>query len=314
MKKGKISDAKDAIKRIEAGTYNAILPKGVEGYSGKKLIATLHALTELFCNNSNAYLELGVFRGLTLLSNAFANPSVPCYGIDNFSLFDERGKNLSTIKAHVKRLTLKNVNIINRDFDDALDTLEKYIGKKKVGVFFVDGPHDYRSQLVPLLKIVPYMAEECAIVIDDANYPHVRQATNDFLRSHPDFALLLEAYTPKHVANMNDKEKKDAMAGWWNGVNVIVRDPKGTIRRSFVKEQNRNLYFASHDVFRHEFAEIAFDVMKLVQSLADSKPSGEAEILEQLKQLIHEYRKKNPARFRHQNTYSSELPKFKLHD
>lgn len=311
--KGKIIRARDAMCRIEEGNGGEPDTNGLEGYSGKKLIATLHALTDIFCGDDAAYLEIGVFRGLTLLSNAYAHPGIECYGIDNFSLFDEKGKNLSIITRHIERLKIGNTKIIDRDFDDALDVLPKHIGKKRIGVFFIDGPHDYRSQLVALLKIVPHLSEECAIVIDDSNYAHVRQANNDFLKTHPDFALLMEAYTKKHIANMNEKEKAGAIAGWWDGVNVLVRDSKKTIPRKFAHEESRKLYFTSHDVFRHEYAEIAPELLKLTQRLSKSGRDGDAEILREMKRLIAGHRKKYPGRFPHQNTYSEKLPKFLLH-
>ena len=316
MKNVKIARAAQAIKGIHAGEITSVAVPGVEGYSGKKLIASLQQLTQLFCTNGTAYLELGVFRGLTLISNAHANPGVPCYGIDNFSLFDDEDdehKNLSIIQNHLKRLKMKNVAIINSDFDDALDSLGTYIGKQKVGVFFVDGPHDYRSQLVPLLKIVPYLADECAIVVDDANYPHVRQATNDFLRANPDFALLAQAYTSKHIANMSAKEKEQASASWWDGVNIIVRDGTHAIERKFATEQQKHLFPASHDLFRHELATIAFDLLKLAQRLADAKQHEGAGIVKEMKRLVQDHRTKHPDVFPHRNTYSSTLPAFAVH-
>lgn len=313
MGKNQVQAAVRALERIESGTEVGTSASGVQGYSGAKLIAALGRLTEIFCGVGAAYLELGVFRGLTLLSNAYANPGVPCYGIDNFSLFDEDGKNLSIVRGHIKRLKIKNATVIDRDFDDALDSLAKYIGKRKIGVFLVDGPHDYRSQIVPLLKIVSFLADECVIVVDDANYPHVRQATNDFLKTHPDFALLMEAYTPKHIANMNAKEKEAAIAGWWDGVNVMVRDPGKTIPRAFAKEDQRQIYPVAHEVFRHEFAEIAPELLKLAGRLADGRPNEGAETVKAMKRLIQGHRRKHPGRFHHQNTYSEKLPAFRLY-
>lgn len=271
----------------------------LEGFSGKKIIATLQGITKILCEDS-VYLEIGVFRGLTLLSNAFENKKVPCCGIDNFSLFDAERNNRRIIETNINQLGLSNVNIIDRDYEDALGSLTDYIGAKKVGVFFVDGPHDYRSQLVSLLWIVPHLADNCAIIIDDANYSHVRQATNDFLRTFPDFALIAEAYTPKHPANMNDEEKRNALNGWWNGINIIVRDPERLISRKLAKEDNKKLHFASHDIFRHEFADVAFDIMRLAQ-LAK---------FDELKKLIAKHKSDYPEFFEHQNTFSDSLTRF----
>ncbi|MBK7410887.1 MAG: class I SAM-dependent methyltransferase [Saprospirales bacterium] len=47
--------------------------------------------------------------------------------------------------------------VINQDYEDALENLKTHIGEKKVGLFFIDGPHDYRSQLMCLLLIQPFL-------------------------------------------------------------------------------------------------------------------------------------------------------------
>jgi predicted O-methyltransferase YrrM len=274
----------------------------LKGMSGKKLIYTLHSLTKLLCGDNVIYLEIGVFRGLTLISNSYYNQNVLCYGIDNFSLFDQDKQNISIINENVNKFNLLNTMIINLDYEVALDALNNYIGDNKVGVFFVDGAHDYRSQLVPLLRIIPYLAENAVVIIDDANYPHVRQATNDFLKSNHDFALLFEAYTTKHPSNMNKNEEFESLDGWWNGVNILIKDQKNLIKRNFVKEDMKHLYFNSHDIFRHEFADIAFELIKLVQ---------ENKTIE-IEELVKNHRLKNKNLFKHQNTYSSELTKYNL--
>ena len=113
------------------------------------------------------------------------------------------------------------------DYEFALDNLNKFLKKdEKVGVFFIDGPHDYRSQLIPLLKIEKYLTNKSIIIIDDANYAHVRQATKDFLSINNSFKLLYEAYTESHVANLEESKKQNILDGWWNGVNIIVKDEK----------------------------------------------------------------------------------------
>ena len=60
----------------------------IVGFSGKKLFNTLVGLTENLKEN-DIYLEIGVYRGKTLLTNAASNPHIRCVGIDNFSLFNE---------------------------------------------------------------------------------------------------------------------------------------------------------------------------------------------------------------------------------
>lgn len=294
----------EKIKNVLTDTQNEINVNklDLDGFSGNKLLHTLHSLTSLICSDNVVYLEIGVFRGLTLLTNSNRNKSVKCYGIDNFSLFDENSQNKKFIKNKTKEFNLGNCFLIDSDYEDALDNLSSYIGNSKIGVYFIDGAHDYRSQLVSLLQIKPFLTDDSIIIIDDANYPHVRQATNDFLKSHPEFALLFEAYTKSHPSNMTDLEYETvAKNGWWNGVNIIVNDSSNHLQRTFTKETNKDLYFATHDIFRNKFAKISYDIIKLAQY---SK-------FEEITKLMNEH--SNSANlFEHQNTYSEFLSEFNL--
>jgi len=285
----------------------------LSGYSGRKLIRCLLETSRILCSQDRIYLELGVFQGLTLISSAIANRDVPCFGIDNFSLFNEGRKNLSIVESRIAATNAANAKIINLDYEDALRNLDRYIGDRKVGVFFVDGPHDYRSQLLPILLAKPHLAENCAIFVDDSNYAHVRQANSDFLRTNPEFAMLFEAYTPAHIANMGPADKEEVIAGWWNGLNVMVRDPDGLIPRTFPREDAKHLHVESHEVFRHEFAELACPALMAAQAALDAPEEAAAQAAARLKSAMMEHRRKYPGRFRHQNTYSNGLPAFRLH-
>ena len=289
--------------------FNGILT----GFSGEKLMHCLQGFTRALCDKDTVYVEIGVFQGLTLLSNAAANPGIDCFGIDNFSLFNEGKGNFALVQERMRKLAVTNATIINADYEEALHYLSSHIGGRKVGVFFVDGPHDYRSQLLPLLLAKPYLADNCVIVVDDSNYAHVRQANGDFLRSEPDFALLFEAYTRAHVANLAPAEKAEVAAGWWNGVNVMVRDPSRLVPRAFPPEHAKHLYVESHETFRHEFAELAFPALKAAQTMLDGTPEQADQALSGLKAALLEARRVHPGRFKNQNTYSEVLPGFKLH-
>jgi hypothetical protein len=301
------------IRESAEGKFSPAEIDGLTGLSGRKLMHCLQRFSGLLCNEDAVYVELGVFQGLTLISNALINPKIECFGIDNFSLFNEGKKNLSIVEGRFAKYSVGNARIINLDYEEALLNLSRYLGNRKIGVFFVDGPHDYRSQLLPLLLSKPYLAESCAIVVDDSNYAHVRQANCDFLRSHPEFALLFEAYTPAHVANLKPEDKEDVIAGWWNGVNIIVRDSLHLLPREFPVEDAKHLYVESHEVFRHEFAELAFPALVAAQALLDASPEEAENAKAKLKAAMLEHRRNHPERFKNQNTYSRHLPASKIH-
>jgi len=285
----------------------------LDGFSGKKLFNTIVGLTQNLKGN-NIYLEIGVYRGKTLLTNAASNPHVRCVGIDNFSLFNESKTNKEIVEKKIKELNLKNVELLDMDYEFALDNLNKFLKKdEKVGVFFIDGPHDYRSQLIPLLKIEKYLTSKSIIIIDDANYAHVRQATKDFLSINNSFKLLCEAYTESHVANLEEVKKQNVLDGWWNGVNIIIKDEKNYLEKNLpqINKENRDFHFLTHDFMRSRYIEINHELMSLITKLKN-EPFNDRDIIEKIKILIKSHERNFPNRYKHQNTYSNDLTNFKL--
>jgi len=203
-----------------------------EGYTGYRIIKLLQDFTRLFSGKKNiCYLEIGVFKGLTLNSVAIENPSIPCIGVDNFSQFDKDNSNKNCVIQTAKELKNDNISLIVNDFEEFLNTGDG-LRKNKIGVYFFDGPHDYRSQLVGLMQAVPHLAQGAIIVVDDCNYPHVRKANKDFLKAFPAFKLVLEVLTDAHPL-VHSKPMKKYKETWWNGIDVIVHDPDDRLELNF---------------------------------------------------------------------------------
>ncbi|MCH9017297.1 MAG: class I SAM-dependent methyltransferase [Chloroflexi bacterium] len=117
------------------------------------------------------------------------------------------GENKKIVTGRLEKFGVANAALIDSDFEDAFEGLDTHLGGRKVGVYFIDGPHDYRSQMVCLLAGLKHLHDRAVIVIDDANYPDVRQSTADFLAGHPDFKMVFEAYSPAHPANLNEVDR-----------------------------------------------------------------------------------------------------------
>ncbi len=247
---------------------------GITGYSGMKIIALLRHFTRLLGDGSCAYVEVGVFQGLTLLSVAHAAPTVPVFGIDNFSQFDPENENRGLVESRRASLGLENVTLIDRDYELALASLRDHIGSRDVAVYFIDGPHDYRSQMMCLELMLPYLAENAVIIVDDSNYEHVRQANADFLRTRPEFALLFEAYTGTHPSNMEDRQHSDATSGWWNGINVLVCDPTHQLERIYPEtSSDRIRYVNDHVVHSEQNGDLAPEAVALANAVLSWNPA-----------------------------------------
>jgi len=256
---GTTTSGRDHIERVleiiqdteDNGLLTDLRADGLSGISGLKTVGVLQRLAHLFAGEAEAcYLEIGVFQGLTLVSTALAAPTLPCFGIDNFATLDSDGKNQSIVRERLDRL--------DTDLDGC-----------KVAVYFVDGPHDYRSQLVCLLAGLRHLHERAVIVIDDANYADVRWSTRDFLTGHPEFKMVFDAYSPAHPANMTADEKAVFEAGWLNGVQILVRDPDGDLPAMLppTVSSERTLYLNEWLAHRLRLAELAPEALTLAAAV-----------------------------------------------
>lgn len=301
----------DLIECIKAAERNGVLnrPSNLTGFSGNKIIGALQRFPAVYSNQEKVcYLEVGVFQGLTLLSVASACKTLSCYGIDNFAYFDPENKNLNTIQKKTSEFGLTNVDIINRDYEDALENLDEDIGGNKVAVYFIDGPHDYRSQLMCLELALPYLHDRAIVLVDDSNYRHVRQANRDFLVTHPEWKLLFEAYTTCHPQNMNSEDEKEARKGWWNGVNVLVRDPIGELPTMYPPtERSRQVFENEHIIHAAKIAEIAPEAILLVQAFYRLNIVKTIRSFLRLFVLFFRNRKMFKGRYKHANTHSEGL-------
>jgi hypothetical protein len=234
----------------------------------------------------------------------------PAIGIDNFSQFDADGTNRAEAMRVLERNGLRNARIIDADFEDAIDELLATEMRSRVGLFFIDAAHDYRSQFVALLKARDLVAPSGVIVVDDANYAHVRQSTKDFLDHFPEYALVFEAYTRAAPMNLPEAERAAARDGWGNGVHVIHHDPDGRFERLVPGTLDKSMFEASHEVMRHGLGPIAAEVLARCSELADleSEDPGLDRSVTELRNLVLAHRAANPDLFIHRNTYSSGLP------
>lgn len=256
------------IKEAEENPYD-YSKDGLTGFSGKKIVSLLRNFAGKMVNTNDTYLEIGVYRGLTLLSVATGVPEFEVFGIDNFAFFDKEGKNMAIFQERKKSLNAGNARIINCDYEDALEHLPDFTGNKKAVLCFVDGPHDYRSQILSLLLIKPHLADNAVIVVDDCNYRHVRQANRDFLITNPQFRLIFQKYTEAHPGNLNGSKRREAEDGWWNGINILMKDDDNLFSPFYPPTiRKRTLFENDHHIHTSKFPEAHRKYSALINMLA----------------------------------------------
>ena len=259
----------------------------LSGFSGNKLLGALQRTTNLL-DSSQVYCEIGVFQGMSLVSVAAANPEVTCIGIDNFALFDAEKKHRKIIEERAHKAQCSNIILIESDYEKSLDQLQEQLCGRKIGVFFIDGPHDYRSQFMCLMLFKEFLSENAVVFVDDSNYSHVRQANSDFLKTNKDCTLIYEKYTHKHPNNMNNEELAAARDGWWNGINIIFYSTKMTSQQVLpVTYSDRLLHENEHILHSMKYAEVAPAAVRLASTLKPLNIRSFIKALIVLKNEVH---------------------------
>jgi predicted O-linked N-acetylglucosamine transferase (SPINDLY family) len=162
------------------------------------------------------YCEIGTYRGSTLVGALLNQGDRLAYAVDNFSEFDD-GQTFAALLDNLSHFNLEDqVYFCNQDFQEFLLQLKEIETNNNIGVYFYDGAHDYRSTLMGLLLVRPFLADRALIILDDANWKTVQQAIWDFIATSPEATVLLELATP--VARHES---------FWNGIWVLGWQQKG---------------------------------------------------------------------------------------
>lgn len=181
----------------------------VKGMTSSNVLQLLNCAVGCL-EDGEVYGEIGCFQGASLIGALLGNANRLACAADNFAEFDPKRENEAALMRNLEAFHLRaQVRFEPIGFEEFLLNLRG--SATKLGVYFYDGAHDYRSQLLGLLLAVPLLAKRALIVIDDSNWPAVRQATWDFLAAHSECRVLFELPTP---ANRHPS--------FWNGLLVLA--------------------------------------------------------------------------------------------
>lgn len=151
------------------------------GGTSARIAKTLNFATCLL-DPGEIYLEVGVFRGFTLLSAAYLN-NKPCYGIDNFDVkVVHPAFTAEQVKGELARnmamFANGNAHVIENDFRAVTEV------PGKIGVLFVDGKHTSLDVLDNLRWAEPFLADDAIILFDDVTLNEVDLAIKGWWFDH----------------------------------------------------------------------------------------------------------------------------------
>lgn len=166
-------------------------------------VAFLLAMAVQALPPDQAYLNIGVWHGFSLLAGMLARPQGLCLGVDNFSEF---GAPRAAFLARYEAWRGPQHRFYDSDYRRffATETLPP------IGVYFYDGPHTVQDQRLGLELAEPHLADAALVFVDDSDRPEVREPTLAFLAAHPQYRLLADFRTASQ-----------AHPTWWNGLMIL---------------------------------------------------------------------------------------------
>jgi hypothetical protein len=170
---GRIWDAFVTSLALDSNLPNHILD--LSGMSGRKYRRFINHLVHATPNA--AYLEIGSWAGSTACAAMVGN-NVRILCIDNWSQFrgpkDEFEKNVASVKNG-----RTDFHFVESDF--------RLVDYRDFGlpfnIYLFDGPHQYQDQYDGIVVAQPALANIYVLIVDDWNWPSVRQGTQDALRA-----------------------------------------------------------------------------------------------------------------------------------
>jgi len=155
--------------------------------------------------HDEVYVEVGCYKGASIVGAARGNSSAKIFACDNFSKFDGTE---DILKRNVERYARGQVEFFNLESRNFLRAAPWR--PARVGAYFYDGGHSFADQFEGLQYALPSFADDALVIIDDTNKREARSADALFARMVPGFQLVLDLRTPRNHHPT-----------WWNGVQVF---------------------------------------------------------------------------------------------
>jgi predicted O-linked N-acetylglucosamine transferase (SPINDLY family) len=167
----------------------------VEGMTTANLLQLLNwAVTCL--EPGEAYCEVGCWQGASLIGALLYQDDRLAYAVDNFSHHDPQATNLSTLTENLLQFGVdEQVLFCYQDFQEFFRELAQVEDRQPIGVYHYDAASDYRSLMMGLLMVRPFLAERALIIVSNRNSAAVQQAISDFVQATPACASLLDLPT-----------------------------------------------------------------------------------------------------------------------
>jgi predicted O-methyltransferase YrrM len=155
-----------------------------------------------------AYVEVGVFHGASLIAAMLGNEAKRFVGIDSFAFWDAT---LEKVQANLTRHGLTPPELV---VGDAFELVRAgAVADTPIGVWYYDANHAYEAQLEGLRIAEPWLVPGALVIVDDTDWGNVARAMDDYLT---------EQSRVRRVLTIDGKSRSAPQ--WWEGMQVLVWD------------------------------------------------------------------------------------------
>jgi len=185
----------------------APIAEGIENLARENNLALLN-LAARCLDPDEAYVEVGVFHGASLISAMLGNEGKRFVGIDSF---DFRDATLEKVEANLADYDLPRPELL---VGDAFALVPGgALGDAAIGVWYYDASHSYEAQLDGLRIAEPLLVPGALVVVDDTDWDDVARAMDDYLEAQP---------RARRILTIDGKDR--GFPHWWEGMQVLVWD------------------------------------------------------------------------------------------
>jgi predicted O-methyltransferase YrrM len=185
----------------------APIAEEVENLARENNLALLNLAARLL-GPGEAYVEVGVFHGASLIAAMLGNEGKRFLGIDSFEF---RDASLEKVEANLARYGLELPEIVVGDAFELVPggALEDVV----IGVWYYDASHSYEAQVEGLRIAEPHLAPGALVIVDDTDWDDVERAMDDYVVSQT---------RARRVLTIDGKSR--GAPQWWEGMQVLVWD------------------------------------------------------------------------------------------
>jgi predicted O-methyltransferase YrrM len=182
----------------------------VENLASENVLALLNLAASCLAPDE-AYVEVGVLHGASLIAATLGDEDKRIVGIDNFSF---RNGSAARVEENFSRFGLPKPELLIGDVFELVPggALEG----TKIGVWYYDASHAYEAQVEGLRIAEQHLAPGALMIVDDTDWTDVDRAMDDYLAAQP---------RARRILVLDGKER--GAPQWWEGMQVLTWDSRG---------------------------------------------------------------------------------------